>query len=74
MFKNIIIAILLGLLIIPPAFCALNGVVTNRIDFLTEGAHGIGLYTTKTNTPEGSYRIFIYDGNYSGGITAIKIK
>lgn len=37
--------------------------------------HGAGhVYTSLEETPEGIYRVFVFNGYYSGGITAIKIK
>lgn len=37
--------------------------------------HSAGyVYTALEETPDGTYRVFIYDGYNSGGITAVKVK
>lgn len=46
----------------------------NSTEFCTNFRQALNIYTTKVSTPEGMYRIFVFEGHNKGGITAVKIK
>ena len=73
--KNIIIGLVIGLLLNGLIVSAKEQIVINPLKNIYQNrSRVIRINTTKVQTPEGIYRIFLYDGYNQGGITAVKIK
>lgn len=75
--KNLIIGAIIGVLLNGLVVFAAEKIVVNPLTLLVRTSDKWAeteVYTTKVNTPEGSYRIFTARGYRTIGITAIKIK
>lgn len=73
--KNIILGLIIGLLLNGWTVFASEQIIINPLKNIYQDRNRIiRINTTKVQTPEGIYRIFLYDGYSQGGITAIKIK
>lgn len=73
--KNIIIGLVIGLMLNGLFAWASEQIVINPLkNIYTDNDRIIDILTTKVQTPEGVYRIFVYSGYKKGGLTAIKIK
>lgn len=53
---------------------AAEKIMVNPLKYITSTSSGAIIQTTKITTPEGVYRIFLFDGFRQGGITAVRIK
>lgn len=72
--KNLIIGIITGLLLNGAIVFAQEKIVINPLQYVKSTDQYGYIYTTKVSTPEGMYRIFVFEGHKKGGITAVKIK
>lgn len=72
--KNILIGLTIGLLLNGLIVFASEHIITNKPQCIAKMSGTDYLYTTKVITPEGVYRIFIYQSYKRGGITAVRIK
>lgn len=74
--KNLIVGVIIGVLLNGLVVFAAEKIVVNPLVLVAKSSVkrvDTKVYTTKVNTPEGSYRIFTARGYRSLGITAIKI-
>ena len=69
MMRNIILGLVLGILLNGLIAFASEKVIINPCTYIDSG-----IATTKVTTTEGTYRLFIPERGYRGGITAVRIK
>lgn len=67
--KKLILGIVLGILLNGLIAFASEKVIINPCTYIDSG-----IVTTKVTTTEGTYRLFIFERGYRGGITAVRIK
>ena len=74
--KQFIIGLTLGLLFTGLTAFAAEKIIINPANVIMSNAGGVyfsRLYTTKVNTPEGTYRLFVLEADTGSSIEAIKI-
>lgn len=67
--KKLILGIVIGILLNGLIAFASEKVIINPCTYINNG-----IATTKVTTTEGTYRLFIFEHGYRGGITAVRIK
>ena len=67
--KKLILGIVIGILLNGLIAFASEKVIINPCTYIDNG-----IATTKVTTTEGTYRLFIFEYGYRGGITAVRIK
>lgn len=72
--RNLIFGIVIGTLLNCLVVSAAEKIMVNPLKYITSTSSGAIIQTTKITTPEGVYRIFLFDGFKQGGITAVRIK
>lgn len=72
--KKLILGIVIGILLNGLIAFASEKAIVNSLQIITKTNDGSIIQTTKITTPEGIYRIFIFQGYKRGGMTAVRIK
>ena len=67
--KKLILGIVIGILLNGLIAFASEKVIINPYTYIDNS-----IATTKVTTTEGTYRLFIFEHGYRGGITAVRIK
>lgn len=73
MTKKMILGIAIGILLNCLIVSAAEKIVVNPLQTVATPNDLQTIQTTKITTPEGTYRIFLFDGYKKGGITAVRI-